>query len=258
MLDADEIEKSKKERSPSFPFISLEKAVERTKALYDSHRREPARVISVAKTWGYGDKSSGLLQTVAALKQFALIEDLGSGPDRKIQITELARRALMDERPGAREAALKEAATNPRLIAEYLHKWVPVRPSDGHCISELELDRGFNAAGAKLFLKVFDETVSFANLASDDGMSSSLSTGSKLDEVKMTSNISVQPAHAGEGLSFFSQIASAAAPLSQRMKIELTEGSLTVSAKLVSVPEIDKLIKILEANKVLLESDTAE
>src|SRR3954451_2391259 len=79
----------KKERSPAFPFIPLRRAVERAQSLYENHRREPARLAAVAPSWGYSPKSSGLLQTVAALKQFNLVEDMGSGDDRKIVLTKL-------------------------------------------------------------------------------------------------------------------------------------------------------------------------
>lgn len=164
-------DKAKKERSPSFPFIALGKAVSRASVLFEKHKREAARLSAIAPTWGYGAKSSGLLQTVAALKQFGLVEDFGSGDDRKVQLSELGRRLLIDERPGAKEAALREAAVRPRLIAEYVDRWVPDRPSDAHCISELQFDRGFTADAAKLFVKVFDDTVSYANLAANDSLS---------------------------------------------------------------------------------------
>jgi len=166
-------DKAKKERSPSFPFISLEKAVGRASVMYEKHKREAARLSAIAPTWNYGIKSSGLLQTVAALKQYGLVEDFGSGDDRKVQLSELGRRILIDERPGAKEAALREAAKRPRLIAEYLDRWVPDRPSDAHCISELQFDRGFTSEAARLFLKVFDDTVAYANLTGDDKLSDS-------------------------------------------------------------------------------------
>lgn len=77
-------EKGRKERSPSFPFISLKRAVERVQEMAEAHKRSPARLAVVGETWGYGPKSSGLLQTVAALKAFGLIEDMGGGADRRI------------------------------------------------------------------------------------------------------------------------------------------------------------------------------
>jgi hypothetical protein len=177
-------DKAKKDRSPSFPFISLERAIERARQFADNHKRSEARLVVVAPSWGYGAKSSGLLQTASALKQYGLIEDLGSGADRKIKLSELGWRILLDSRPGARDQAIRESATKPRLIAECLEKWTATRPSDGHCLSELQLDRGFNQEAAKVFLKVFDETISFAGLKENDTLSSSpMETGSNVPQL---------------------------------------------------------------------------
>jgi hypothetical protein len=161
-------DRNRKERSPSSPFISLKKAVERLQQLDQAHKRNPARVATIATTWDYGLKSSGLLQTIAALKQYGLIEEVPGGDDRKIKISDLGWRYLYDLRPGAKEIALREAALKPKLFAEHYKTWGAGRPSDAHCISELHLDRGFTQESAKTFLKVFDETVSFVNLRDGD------------------------------------------------------------------------------------------
>jgi hypothetical protein len=166
-------DRNRKERSPSFPFIPLDKAIERAGAVADAHKRNATRVGSLGDTWGYAPASSGLQQTVAALKAFGLLEDIGRGQDRRVQLTDLAMRILHDTRPGAKEQAIQEAALKPRLIAEYAEKWRPERPSDHHCVSELHLDRGFTETAAKLFLRVFDDTLSFSNLKYSDNASSS-------------------------------------------------------------------------------------
>jgi len=244
--------KIKKERSPSFPFIPLEKAVWRAGALLEAHKREPARLSSVAATWGYAPKSSGLQQTVAALKQYGLVEDTGSGEDRKVSITELARRILVDQRPGAKEAALKEAATLPRLMGEYIPRWVPDRPSDAHCISELELDRGFNGEGAKLFLRVFDDTVAFAHLSNSDSLSESqLESAGLSNPVKDARAYEAATAPKAD-LWAGHFAATGPKPFAQRLKIELTAHSMGVSAVLLNRGEVDTLIRMLEANKMLL------
>lgn len=239
------VESMKKDRSPNFPFISLARAVERTRDLYANHKREPARVASVATSWGYAPKSSGLLQTIGALKQFGLIEDLGSGDDRKVQITELARRILMDDRPGAREEALKEAARKPRLISEYLERWVPERPSNSHCLSELQLDRHFTPDAAKSFLKVFDETVSHANLKEDE--EARLGLGDAESDEPPSDRPSERVLPAAEQPS-----RNVAAVLSERLQVVMTGDALTVRATLVSSDEVESLVRILSANKVLL------
>ena len=250
--------RGKKDRSPSFPFISLPKALDRAEALNSAHRREAARLVAVGQTWGYAPKSSGLLQTVAALKQFGLLEDLGSGDDRKVMLTDLARRVLIDTRPGAREQAIREAARRPRLIAEYLLRWVPERPSDSHCLSELHLDRGFTAEAARLFLKVFDETVSFAHLAEDDakGEEESVSNDSVSDETGAAAQEEA-PARALQAAEAapFVQSGAPDVPFSQRYKVTVAADQLTVTAILKTPAEVDRIIRILEANKALLEED---
>lgn len=190
MSNIEEIEdRAKKERSPSYPFISLPRAIERAQQFNDVHRRSPARVATVADTWRYAPSSSGLLQTLSALRAYGLLEDTGKGQDRKVQLTDLAQRILHDARPGAKEAAIKEAALRPRLFAEYAEKWLPVRPGDSHCLSELRLDRGFTDAASKVFLRSFDETFSFANLSGEDVLSqsaakvSSEAEDAELDEI---------------------------------------------------------------------------
>ena len=165
--------KPRVERSPSFPFIPLSKAIHRAKTMEERHKREAARVPMLANTWGYGAKSSGLAQTVGALIQFGLADDTGSGAERKIQLTDLARRILFDTRPGVRTQGLKEAALKPRLIGEMHAKWGTDRPSDEHCVSELVFDWGFNEVAARTFLRTYDETISFAGLKDGDTLSPS-------------------------------------------------------------------------------------
>ncbi|WP_128958164.1 hypothetical protein [Bradyrhizobium guangzhouense] len=163
-----EASKVRKERSPSFPFIGLSKALDRARAVYAHAKRHEARLSDLAAAWGMGLKSSGTIQTVAALVAYGLLEDQGSGETRKFKVTELALRALEDQRPGAREAAQAEAALKPRLIAEYVEKWKEGRPADGICISELRFERSFTEDGAKAFLKVFDDTAGFTKGAESD------------------------------------------------------------------------------------------
>lgn len=245
--------KPKRDRSPAFPFIALRRAVERAQSLYENHRREPARLAAVAPSWGYSAKSSGLLQTVAALKQFNLVEDMGSGDDRKIVLTRLGQTIVADQRPGARENALKEAARSSGVIAEYLPKWLPDRPSDAHCISELHLDRGFTEDAAKAFLRVFDETVSYANLdeeavnspeaisetlgGEDDDMPPSYAPRPRAMEMDVPPT---QPAPRGPR------------PLHERLKVALDGKTLAVTATLETEAEVEQMIAILNANKVLL------
>jgi hypothetical protein len=248
----EDTDKARKERSPSFPFLSLKKAVDRLKEMADAHRRNQARMVTVGATWGYAAKSSGLLQTVAALKAFGLVDDIG-GPDRKIQISDLGWRILHDSRPGALEAAIREAALRPRLIAEYASQWVPDRPSDAHCLSELQLDRGFNDVAAKLFLKVFDETIVYANLKEADKVSANL----LVDEDAMyTPTASADPPKTKQ-VPDITHAVLQAGMTSEPFRITFGPERISGTLNLTRQDEADEVIRMLTAMKVFLKTKEA-
>ncbi len=86
-------------RSPPFPYIGLGKALQRTEQLYEAVRHHSAAIPTAAKAWGTGAKSSATLQSIGALIQYGLLDDEGSGPNRRIKLTPLARRIVMERRP---------------------------------------------------------------------------------------------------------------------------------------------------------------
>jgi hypothetical protein len=147
-----------RDRSPPFPFISLEKAIERAREFETDYKKSAGRIANAMSVWGYTPKSSGGQQTIGALLAYGLFEDEGSGSERKVKLTELALRILKDERPGKREEALKEAALKPKAFSEQWLRWGSGRPPDRECISELTLERGFIEDAAKRFIRVYDDT----------------------------------------------------------------------------------------------------
>src|SRR5207244_4315932 len=104
-------------RSPQFPFISLERCVARAKEFEAVYGQNSGRPVNVVKAWGYTEKGSGGIQTIAALAAFGLLDDEGSGDTRKLRLSPLAITILKDKRPGAAESALKQAAIKPKVLA---------------------------------------------------------------------------------------------------------------------------------------------
>ena len=162
------MEETKKFRSPQFPFIPLEKAVVRAREFEAQYRTHPARVANAVKTWSYGEKSSGGIQTIAALSAFGLMEDDGSLENRKLKLTPLAQTILKDVRAGAAATALKTAALKPKVIAELWGEWGANRPPDSECISTLHLDKAFSEEAAGRLLGIYDATIRYAGLAEGD------------------------------------------------------------------------------------------
>jgi len=161
-------DKQPRDRSPVFPFIDLQAAVERAKTFEAQYRKHPARVTNAATVWKLSPTSSTMLQTISALKGFGLMMDSGAGADRKIELTELAQTILKDERTGKREQAIRDAALKPRLISEHWEKWGTSRPPDRECLSDLHLDRGFTEEAAARFLRIYDATIAYADLKLSD------------------------------------------------------------------------------------------
>ena len=160
--------KQKRERSPNFPFIPLGKALERIKAMEEKHKQFPTAPETLAGTWSLTPKSSSFLQTISAVKAFGLLEDSGRGAERRLKVSDLARRILVDAREGPRDQAIREAATKPKLLREFYAEWGSDRPHDDHCMSVLQLDHKFRQDSAENFLRVFDETFRFAPIGDVD------------------------------------------------------------------------------------------
>lgn len=164
MADEDDLKRKTINRSPPFPFIALDRALQRMQELMEYSKGHPVRVQSAVQAWGYNPKSSGGIQTVGALKGFGLIDDSGSGDDRRVFLSELGKRLSRNPPADVKAGLLREAALNPKLIAEYWDVWGVNRPPDNDCRWELVDARGFTEDAAAKFLSVYDATLAFANL----------------------------------------------------------------------------------------------
>jgi len=154
-------------KSINYPFISLKAAIGRAQEL---HRVEGTNAVNTklaAEHWGYKEKSSGGLRTVAALTAFGLVEVSGKGRDRSIKISKLARDIILDEREDSseRDEHIKTAATKPKIFNEMWQKWNESGlPSDANITYFLMSEKEVSKTSALDILKKFKETISFANL----------------------------------------------------------------------------------------------
>ncbi len=178
MVQAAVAERKKKDRSPSYPAIDLETALERARQLLSKEGRHYAPISAILQHWGYATKSSGGLLTTAALKKFGLLEDQGSGENRKARITDLAYRILIDDRPNSeqRAALIREAALTPPIHAELWQERGPdgSLPSDVTLRFTLRTERGFTETAASDLINEFRQTIAFAGLDQTDTMSGSV------------------------------------------------------------------------------------
>lgn len=149
MVDFPDVKKTK-ERSPTFPFIPLESAIERARQFYSQEKKGSAPFPVAADHWNYSPTSSGALQTVSALKNYGLMTDESSASGRKLKLSDLALRILLDTRPDDSERMhfMRMAALYPAVAAEIYQKWPDGLPSEATLNHYLVLDRGFSQSSA--------------------------------------------------------------------------------------------------------------
>lgn len=156
-----------KHRSPSYPSIPLDKALERVQQLWNIAGRHEAPMESAMKAWGYSAKSSGGLQTIAALKQYGLIEDSGSGWARQVALTKAAHELLVYTDPASpeRQERIGQAALRPKVHRTLWEKYEGSLPDDSVMFPFLKLDLNFSDEAAGDMLKRFRATLDFAGLS---------------------------------------------------------------------------------------------
>ena len=242
-----------RERSPRSPFVTLRKALERAKELFDEHDRHAVRVESATSAWGYGAKSSGGRQTVATLLMYGILQDSGSGADRKVQLTDAAFRYLVDEREEQRASVVKQLALTPKIMSELWGAWGAKPPGDAECRSQLRIERGFTEAAAQDLLAIYKDNIAFAKLGVSDIVPSA---SPELDPVKkepplmhqspQPQVLPPQPAFTpGESLS------------ENDIKVMLDGDRIRVSAY-VDAKGAKRLLKALQANIALLADEGDE
>lgn len=162
--------KPKKDRSPAYPFISLKAAVERLIALEAKFGRHPVPALKAGIAWGIKPESSQSAQILAALRSYGLIEYTGSNANRVAALTDDARNYLRAQQESIRNQILKTAALRPKAISTYYAKWGRGRPIDEICLDELVLKGAFTESAARVFLRVYDDTLAYADLTDGDKM----------------------------------------------------------------------------------------
>ena len=159
---------AKRTRSPSYPSISLETAIQRAEIIKKSEGWHAAPVDVVLSHWSYSAGSGAGLVQVAALKKYGLLEDSGRGDDRQVQLTSLAKDILVWHDERERLEAIRIAARSPKLYADVLAQWPDRLPSDAALRVYLCKKKSFNEKAIGDLIKSMKGTFVFAKLYDSD------------------------------------------------------------------------------------------
>lgn len=177
MADATPAEKKKKFRSPPYPVFDLGKAVERTAALDKVAQHHEVGVSALIEAWNMKSAEGQVWRTAAALIQFGLLSDSGTGKTRKFKITDTGRRIVRDPDPHSkkREEALKSAALRPMI-----HKVLWDKYGDANSLADtvlkgyLTLDRidegdsPYSDSAADEVIASYRKSLAYASLTDSD------------------------------------------------------------------------------------------
>jgi hypothetical protein len=150
--------------------MTLEEAIQKARVVWNHAKRGSTSTDKVASYWKYGAKSSGWRLAVSTLKQFGLMESVGSKKSGEVKLTELAIKIILDvqEHSPARDALIKVVALKPPIYQEVWSHWDGKLPPYDTLRTYLTINKGFNDASVSGFVADFQKTISFAKLTPAD------------------------------------------------------------------------------------------
>ena len=166
------------QRSPAYPYISLDMALERAKQIYREVRdhAQPREVL--AKAYGKPATSSATIQTFATLLQYGLLENVLTPTGRRMRVSPLAQGILNPHAPKEKvKQGLRQAALKPTIFGELwsrfgdaaeLNESVPLY----YLTEERGRDHGgvFTDKAARDVLRVYRATLAFAEVSGSDNV----------------------------------------------------------------------------------------
>jgi hypothetical protein len=152
-------------RSPPYPSLTIDDAIDRARKLYEMEGKHSALVSTAVDHWGYKQKSSGGLQTIASLKSYGLIIDEGNGDDRKLRLSDIGIAIVQDERSVSpeRDELIEVAAFKPKILADMWAKYGASLPSLDTVKHFLTVDRRYNPNAISDIIRAYKAAVSRRN-----------------------------------------------------------------------------------------------
>lgn len=149
---------SKPIRSPSYPAMSLERAIQAVRKIEEKYRSSPVDRTDGAKLIGFSSLSGPANQALSALASYGLVERAGKG---EMRVTARAKAILHPNHVSEKRQALLAAALEPQLYRDLRDRFsdVAVPPEDG-VVSYLNR-QNFNASAIRPAAKAFLDTLSY-------------------------------------------------------------------------------------------------
>lgn len=158
-----------RQRSPGYPALSLEQAIDMVGKLHKVNRTNVISRETAARDLGYSGLTGRSLTVLAALAQYGLVEKAGKGD---LKVTRRSVEILHPIEDAHRAEAIVEAAETPGLFRDLRERFSDGVPSENALRSYL-IQQGFNDVAIGPALSAFLETNAFAEKTKESGRTGS-------------------------------------------------------------------------------------
>jgi hypothetical protein len=250
-----------KARSPNYPAFGLGKAIDLVRKVHGSINHHKAPALVVVKAIGYSSMNGKSLSAISALKKYGLLEDVG----KEFKVSKDALLILFEPIDSAtRTSAIERAAFSPDLFAKLRIEFPGALPSDELVRSYL-LQNGFLLTTVDQAIRAYRDTMELVsgisegyNGTDEKSIANGDETGIPMEELALERS-SGAPLTVMQPKAFPKSEVSATAGEREWLRGDLSKAKgigyrLIVSGD-VGPKEIGKLIKLLEAQKLVLDDE---
>lgn len=243
----------KRTRSPNYPRLSLEGAIERIDKLYKKERTHKTSREAVAEGLGYTSLNGASLGIISTLRQYGLLEEDDDG----LRVSEDAVALVMlPSGDPERVAALQKVAVAPRLFTELRETYGETLPSDASLRYAL-VKKGFTEKAANEVIRTYRDTLELVSEEAGEYTDAGVENQQEVEPPMEHGTVNRQePAPQVYGVGDAARVMQFQLPGDSTARIELM-GDVTQEA-------IDMLTAILNAQKLVfpkadqLESSAVE
>lgn len=157
-----------RKKSPPYPYFDIGKSLDYAKKLSSEIGYTGIPVQLGMKKLGLNPNSSTSRRAITSMLSYGLLDDVGgAGLDKKVKLSELSRRIILDKRLRSveRTAAIREATLNDDMMRRAWEEWKYDLPKDDSAIEyTLRVEWDFGDRAATRFVSVIRENYRYAVL----------------------------------------------------------------------------------------------
>lgn len=224
-------------RSPNYPAIGLPEAIDRLKQLFDKAQQRLISREQAVEAMGYEGLHGASFGTISALLKFGLL----TNQNGQVRVSKQGMAIIAPADDSEKRAAIEAAAFAFPLFKELHERFFGEVPSDDKLRSFL-LRKKFSSSALEKVFRSYRETIEIVSDSAGEYSVPPPEEDVEADMAHQTSSVeSVHPTRTPP-------IGAKGTPF----RVALEGDAIEVSGRLTTPEQVEKLVKILELNKVMI------